>query len=185
MSRVPVVLRVVRPRFIAAAATVMAASALVIASPAAAPAAGGQTVAYTLHVPAMALDNLCNGDTVNLSGDLRIRETTTPRSDGGYTVQSTTRGDNLLGQRIAPLPMIGYKGSDDEDSYAYYAPSGANSFLVTHSTTLVPQSNAPKMYLVTVIRETILADGMPAIPTLERTYLTCKPPQHKAERDDD
>jgi hypothetical protein len=57
-----------------------------LARPSAARATGGgRTVVTTINVPAMVLDNLCNADVVNLSGDMTIRTTTTPTSNGGYT----------------------------------------------------------------------------------------------------
>jgi hypothetical protein len=136
----------------------------------------GNTVKTTINLPALVVDNLCNADVVNLSGDLTITTTTTPTKDGGYTVQSSSNARNLRGSRIAPPPAIGYHGSDGEDSYSYYAPPPyPSSHETVHYTALVPEGKAPKMYLVMVIRETIAADGTD-IPTLERTYLLCTPP---------
>ncbi len=57
--------------------------------------------------------------------------------------------------------------------YSYYAPPPQPStHRYTHWTKLVPEGNAPTMYLVVVIRETILADGTP-VPVAERAYLKC------------
>src|SRR4030095_1147396 len=93
--------------------------ALVAAAPADA-TTGGTTVRTTINIPAMVVDNLCNLDTVNLSGDLTITTTTTPTSNGGYTVRSSSVARDLRGQRIAPLPMINYRGSDGDNTYSYY-----------------------------------------------------------------
>ena len=143
---------------------------------------GGQTVVTTLNVPAMPLDNLCNGDVVNLSGDATIRITTTPRSDGGVTVRSVFDARNLRGSRIAPLPMIGYHGDYVENSYQYVAPPPyPTSARVTHYTKLVPEANAPTMYLVVVIRETLFADGT-VVPVAERAHLVCKEPRCSHQR---
>jgi hypothetical protein len=139
---------------------------------------GSQTVKITINVPALVLDNLCNGDVVNLSGDMTITTTTTPRSDGSYTVKSSAIAKGLTGSRIAPPPVIGYKGDDAENTYSYVAPPPyPSTHTVTHWTKLVPQGNAPTMYLVTVLRETTLADGT-TVPVLDRAYLACSPPSH-------
>ena len=78
---------------------------------------------------------------------------------------------------MAPPPAIGYKAADVEQSYSRYAPppSPAYSFSDVHWTKLVPQGPAPTMYLVVVVRETILADGS-AVTTPDRTYLVCTEP---------
>jgi len=137
----------------------------------------GSTTTTVIHLPALVLDNLCNLDVVNVSGDLTITVTTTPTSDGGYTVRSTASAWHLSGNRVAPTPAIGYKAADVEQSYSRYAPppSPAYSFSDAHWTKLVPQAPAPTMYLVVVLRETILADGT-AVTTLDRTYLVCTEP---------
>jgi hypothetical protein len=139
---------------------------------------GSQTVKITINVPALVLDNLCNADVVNLSGDMTITTTTTPRSDGSYTVRSSAIAKGLKGSRIAPPPAIGYKGDDAENTYSYVAPPPyPSTHTVTHWTKLVPQGKAPTMYLVTVLRETTMADGT-TVPVLERAYLACSPPSH-------
>ncbi|MBV9173452.1 MAG: hypothetical protein JOZ81_25590 [Chloroflexi bacterium] len=144
---------------------------------------GSQTVDITVDVPAMIVDNLCNGDTVNLSGTMRIITTTTPRKNGGYTVSSAMIAKDLQGERIAPPPMIGYHGDDVTNTYSYYAPPPyPSSHRVYHWTKLVPEGNAPTMYLVVVIQETTTADGT-TVPVLEQTYLVCAQPKCWSERD--
>lgn len=136
----------------------------------------GTTVRTTINLPALVVDNLCNADVVNLSGDLTITTTTTPTSNGAYTVKSSSVARNLKGSRIAPPPTIGYHGSDAEDSYSYIAPPPyPSTHEDVHYTALVPEGKAPKMYLVVVTMDTTSADGT-TVPVLERTYLTCTPP---------
>src|SRR3954447_24227580 len=155
--------------------------AVVTAAPADAKT-GGTTVRTTINLPALPLDNLCNGDVVNLSGDMTITTTTTPAGNGGYTVRSSADARNLRGERIAPLPAIGYRGADSENAYSYYAPPPfPSTHRVVHWTTLIPDGNAPRMYLVLVIRETIAADGT-VIPVFERAYLVCRQPTCSAKK---
>jgi len=135
-----------------------------------------QVVRVTQNVPVLLIENLCNADTVNLHGQLTLTTATTPTSNGGLRVVSSMRANNLTGQRIAPLPAYGYVGSDNEDSYSYIAPPPyPTTYSARHWTKLVPQVNAPAMWLVIVTREVITADGT-AIPSVERAYLTCSQP---------
>jgi hypothetical protein len=128
----------------------------------------------------MVADNLCNGDVVQLSGDLTITTTTTPRADGGFTVRSSANARNLRGNRIAPLPPVGYHGWDSDDTYSYYAPPPQPSqHRVVHWTRLVPESDQPVMHLVFEIQETLLADGT-VVPVLDRMYLKCSPPTDRS-----
>ena len=142
----------------------------------------GSTVDVTINVPAMVVDNLCNGDVVNLSGDMRIVTTTRPTGNGGYTVQSSATAKGLQGERIAPPPTIGYHGDDATNTFSYYAPPPyPATHEVVHWTKLIPEGNAPTMYLVTVLRETTTADGT-TVPVFERAYLVCKPPHCSSKR---
>ena len=143
---------------------------------------GGTTVRITINIPAMVVDNLCNLDVVNLSGDLTITTTTTPARDGGYTVRTSALARDLRGTRIAPLPPIGYRGADGENTYSYYAPPPfPSTHRVVHWTALIPDGNAPAMYLVLVLRETIAADGT-VLPLFERAYLVCAQPSCSAKK---
>jgi len=162
---------------LAAAASLILVAAQFLGGASAQAPGGSKTVDITVNVPAMVIDNLCNGDTVNLSGDMRIITTTTPRSNGGYTVSSTTIAKGLQGERIAPPPAIGYHGDDVNNTFSYYAPPPyPSSHRVYHWTKLVPEANAPTMYLVIVLRETTAADGT-TVPVFERTYLVCTQPK--------
>ena len=67
---------------LAAAASLILVAAQFLGGASAQATGGSKTVDITVNVPAMVIDNLCNGDTVNLSGDMRIITTTTPRSNG-------------------------------------------------------------------------------------------------------
>jgi hypothetical protein len=158
--------------------------ALVLLAIGGAPAAAsatqrGTTTTFTIHLPALPIDNLCNLDAVVVSGDLNITVTTTPRRDGGYTVRSTAAAWRLSGNRVFPEPQIGYKAADVEQSNTYYAPppSPAWSTYDVHWTKLVPQGPAPTMYLVIVTRLTVLSDGSTLMtPDPVRTYLVCTEP---------
>lgn len=134
-----------------------------------------RTVEYTLPVPALALENLCNLDAVILNGDLRIRTTTTTLRNGGVQVVSTINGRNLTGFGLPSA--LDYLGENREYSYSYTAPPpGIGTFQVTQYTKLDPQGgNAPTMYLVVVLRQVVLAD-LTAVPVLERMYLVCQQP---------
>jgi hypothetical protein len=135
-----------------------------------------QTVRITIDVPALVVNNLCNADTVNLHGQETITTQTTPTSNGGYKVVSILQARNLTGSRIAPLPAYGYTGDDTQNTYSYEAPPPyPTTVSLLHWTKLVPQFNAPAMWLVVVTREVITADGT-AIPTVDRAYLTCTQP---------
>jgi hypothetical protein len=84
----------------------------------------------------------------------------------------------------ARTPMTPYRGQDDENSFAYYAPPPyPSTFTVTHWTKLLPQANAPSMYLVIVLREVVAADGT-TVPTFQRAYLTCTQPTCSAQPGD-
>jgi hypothetical protein len=142
----------------------------------------GQRVDVTINIAALPLDNLCNGDVVNLSGDMRIVTVTRPTKNGGYTVTSTATARNLRGNRIAPLPAIPYTGDQTDDSFSYYAPPPyPSTSRIAHWTKLVPQGKAPTMWLVVVSRYTIAADGT-LVPVAERAYLTCsQPSDHRCD----
>jgi hypothetical protein len=144
---------------------------------AAATTSGGQRVETTINIPALPLTNLCNNDVVNLSGDMRIVVVTRPTRNGGYTVTSTSTARNLTGERIDPAPAISYRGDQTENSFSYYAPPPyPSTSRVAHWTKLVPESNAPTMWLLVVLRYTIAFDGS-LVPVAERAYLTCSQPR--------
>jgi hypothetical protein len=142
-----------------------------------------QVVKETINVPALVIVNKCNLDTVNLNGQATITTATTPTSNGGYRIFSSFQALNLTGSRVAP-PLYGYKGDDVENTYTYDAPPPNPVLTVSllHWTKLVPQYNAPAMWLVIVFRETITADGT-AVPSVDRAYLTCtQPTSHDCHR---
>jgi hypothetical protein len=165
---------------VAAVTVVLAGAADTNAADRAKPDGGPKTVRTTLNIPAMVVDNLCNGDVVAVSGDLKIVTTTTPHRDGGYTVRSRATARNLRGERIAPPPPVGYHAHDGQDSYSYYAPPPQPSqHRVVHWTRLIPEADQPVMYLVFEIQETVLADGT-VVPVLDRMYLHCSPPADRS-----
>jgi len=137
--------------------------------------ASAETTRTTVHMPLVPLSNLCyGGDPVAMSGDVRITTTTTPDPRGGYTVQSSSRGNNLQGESI--VTGLDYEGDDGEDSYAYYAaPPFPSTTRSTHYTRLVPKGPAPNMYLVIEFNQTTLGNGTVLSPP-DRMYLTCRGP---------
>jgi hypothetical protein len=141
----------------------------------------GTTTEYTLHVAALPVTNLCNADAVVLNGDLYIRTTTTPdKKGGGYTVQSTINGRDLIGSGLPSA--LDYVGEDREQSNAYYAPPPyPATFTDVHYTKLDPAGTASTEYLVIVLREVVAADGT-VVPTIDRTYLACTQPTAGASR---
>lgn len=145
----------------------------------------GQTqyTEITIDVPALVVDNLCNTDVVNLHGQMTIRTATTPTSGGGLRVASTASARNLTGERIAPVPTGGYTGDQVDNTYSYIAPPPyPTTYTLLHWLKLVPQFNAPAMWLVVVTREVITADGT-AVPVVDRAYLTCtQPTSHDCQR---
>ena len=148
---------------------------LVMQSSAMATTRAGKTtvVNATLQIPANVLDNLCNGDVVNLHGTLNIRTATTTQSNGSVRVVSTSRFTGT-GARLNSTP-INYHGDDTQNTAEYTAPPPyPSTFSVLQWTKLVPQGNAPTMWLVFVLREVVTPGG--TVPTLERTYLTCSQP---------
>jgi hypothetical protein len=152
------------------------ATGLVAQSSATAATTAGKTtvVKATLQIPANPMDNLCNGDVVNLHGKLNITTATTTLSNGAVRVVSTSRFTGT-GSRIAPPPEIGYYGDDRQNTAEYTAPPPyPSTFSVLQWTKLVPRRNAPTMWLVFVLREVVTPEG--TVPTLERTYLTCMQP---------
>jgi hypothetical protein len=161
------------------AAVALALLALIGAPPGEAKREKGETVTTTINLPVFLTDNICNGDVVNLHGDLTITTTTTPRRNGGFTVESSAIARNLEGERIAPPPAIGYRGDDGENTFSYFAPPPyPSSHRVVHWTRLIPDGKAPRMYLVVVLRETINADGT-VVTAPEQVYLSCKKPKDR------
>jgi len=159
---------------------ILAVTGLLVLGAATASASNSYTVERTIHLPALAVTNLCNQgamkDQVDLQGDEHIRVTTTTRSDGTMIVNSNFNAPNLTGERYFPTPPIAYKGADGHQNFAYYPPPPYPYTLqVVHWTKLVPQYAAPTMWLVTVLRETVAPDA-PAIVTVDRAYLTCSEP---------
>jgi hypothetical protein len=52
--------------------------------------AQAQTVVSVINLPAVVIDNQCNGEPVALSGDLLTVVTTSPTPNGGATVRSVS-----------------------------------------------------------------------------------------------
>jgi hypothetical protein len=138
-------------------------------------------VDVTLNFPADVVRNHCNGDAVYLFGDQRIITRTTIYPDGSSRVQSTLIAKDLRGHRLQP-PMIGYQADNLQNTFTYWAPPPQPStFRAKHWTKLVPKGNAPTMYLVIVLRETITATG--TVPVFYQAYIVCTQPKCSAERE--
>jgi hypothetical protein len=142
--------------------------------------ARADVVDVILHVPGEPLGPACNGEEVIVHGDLHIRVVTTPTPNGGSIVHSLTTSEGLEGTgTVTNLP---YTAMDVEFSAAHYAPPGGTSaFADVHATLLVPQGDAPTSLLVMVVKETVAPDGT-TTPTLERTFVVCRPPGQGAVR---
>ena len=143
-------------------------------------ASGGTTVHESFPIAAMPLTNLCNQQVVNMQGEMYITVTTTPTSNGGYTVNSLSSAPNLTGATIPPQPYVAYSGQDVETNHTYYAPppNPASTIYDAHWTRLVPHANAPSMYLVVIYRIVVTSDGT-ALPTVNGVYLVCRPTDYK------
>jgi len=132
------------------------------------------TVEYTLPVPALPVTNLCNADAVVLDGNLYIRTTTTPQKNGAVKVESVINGKDLTGFGLPSA--LNYLGENREYSYQYIAqPPYPSTYRDVQYTKLIPQGNAPAMYLVVVLRQVVLGDGT-VLPTIEQAYLVCQQP---------
>jgi hypothetical protein len=138
---------------------------------------GGTSVTTTISLEGMILTNLCNEDVVNLHGDETTTITTTPAAHG-LIVDSKIAAPNLRGDKFGPLPpYYSYKGADVERSHRYLAtPPYPTTIRDYHLTKLVPQANAPSMWLMAVFKEIIPGDGTPPIVTIDALYLYCSQP---------
>ena len=169
---------------LAFASPLAVAAMLALLSLAAVPAqaaGGGTTVREEFPIAALPLTNLCNQQVVNMQGEEYITVTTTPTSNGGYTVQSVASAPNLTGATVPPQPPVAYTGQDVETSHSYYAPppNPASTVYDAHWTKLVPQqANSQSMYLIVVYKIVVLADGT-ALPTVNGVYLVCRPTDFK------
>jgi hypothetical protein len=137
---------------------------------------GGKSVTVVTNLEALIIPNLCNTDIVNLHGLVYTTITTTPAAHG-YTVDSKIAAPHLTGNKIAPPPGdYAYSGADVERSHQYVVtgPYPATNYDY-HWTKLVPNANAPSMYLLIVFRETIDQFGTP-VAVVYRAYLTCTQP---------
>jgi hypothetical protein len=146
---------------------------------------GWTVIKDQFSLPILPLENVCNGNLVNMSGVLYIvTATSPPDSRGGVTVISTLSAPNLSGYTIEPQPYIEYRGGDGMNTYQYNAlPPYRSSYRVLHWTKLVPKArNQPSMWLVVVIQETITTSTSGAAPVVKQVYLSCSEP--KSHEDD-
>jgi hypothetical protein len=159
-----------RPRIGLAALTVVLA--LLVLLPAQADAG---TVRSVINIPALVITNACNGEEVVVSGQLQLMVTTTPAPGGGEIVRSRAISKGLRG--VGLTSGITYRARDAEASLVHQAPApGPSQFLNTHVTRLIPQGDAPAMFLFMVVKGTLAADGTVLSVELEKTYTSCRGP---------
>jgi hypothetical protein len=169
-------------RRLALASPVALITVLALLSMGAAPvqASGGTTVHEQFPLSNYVLTNLCNAQVVSMQGEMYITTTTTPTSDGGFTVRAVSSAPNLTGATVPPQQYVAYSGQDVESSHSYYAPppNPASTIYDAHWTKLVPHANMPSMYLVVVYRIVVTSDGT-ALPTVNGVYLVCRPSDYQ------
>jgi hypothetical protein len=160
-----------RRRTVAVAAVFLVA---LLAAAVPARAADDTTVVIaTIRLPAKIVTNQCNGDIVNLHGNLTIVTAITRTSGGGSRQVSLSIAPDLVGEDV--VNGSAYRAVEAEFTYALLAPAGFGPFVAVTWTLLVPQEGgAATVFVVTVLKETIQADGT-ITPTLERVYLVCGP----------
>jgi hypothetical protein len=136
--------------------------------------AQAQTVVSVINLPAVVIDNQCNGEPVALSGDLLTVVTTRPTADGGTTVRSLSVTRGLQGTGL--VSGVSYRAVELSGAIVnQLPPPGTGTLFSTVTTLLIPQgSAAPSMGLVTVIKATVAPDGTISNEVV-RTYLVCRP----------
>ena len=158
-------MRVLACALVAASLPLLAAPAVQAQGP-----SGPSTDVYVLHLEGQPFDNSCNGDVTVLRGELTIVTTHIPTRDGGEIVQGNAVTTNLVG---SGLPSgLTYRAAHAEVSFVRYLPPERGGYTSTDLMLwlLVPDGDAPTMYLATVLRETVRADET-ATTSLDRRYL--------------
>lgn len=132
--------------------------------------AAAATTRYVLHTAAYPVEDACNDHVVVLHGDFVITQTTSPAADGGTTTRSRIVSTNLAG---LDEDGLAYRAVDAERSFVHERRATGTAFFVdAHATLLLPQTDAPKMLLVSVFQETVAPDGTPSV-RLDRSYTVC------------
>jgi hypothetical protein len=138
-----------------------------------------QTVVTVINLPAVVIDNQCNGEPVALRGRLLTVVTTHPTPNGGTTVRSVSVTQGLEGTGL--VSGASYRAVELSGTVVnQLPPPGTGTFLSTVTTRLIPQgSAAPSMLLVVVLKGTVAPDGTISNEVVQ-TYLVCRP--HSAGR---
>jgi hypothetical protein len=136
--------------------------------------AQAQTVVTVINLPAVVIDNQCNGEPVALSGDLLTVVTTRPTPTGGTTVRSVSVTQGLQGTGL--VSGVSYRAVEVSGTVVnQLPPPGTGTFFNAVTTLLIPQGSAvPTMLLVAVIKATVAPDGTISNEVV-RTYLVCHP----------
>jgi hypothetical protein len=133
-----------------------------------------QTVVTVINLPAVVIDNQCNGEPVALSGRLLTVVTTRPTAIVGATVRSVSVTQGLQG--IGLVSGVSYRAVEVSGTVVnQLPPPGTGTFFSTVTTLLIPQgSAAPAMLLVMVVKGTVAPDGTSSNEVVQ-TYLVCRP----------
>ena len=136
--------------------------------------AHAETVVSVINLPAVVIDNQCNGEPVALSGDLLTVVTTRPTANGGTTVRSVSVTQGLRGTGL--VSGLSYRAVELSGTLVnQLPPPGTGTFTNTVATLLIPQgATAPSMLLVTVVKATLAPDGTLTNEVVQ-TYLVCRP----------
>jgi hypothetical protein len=136
--------------------------------------AQADTVVSVINLPAVVIDNQCNGEPVALSGDLLSVVTTRPTPDGGATVRSVSVTRGLQGTGL--VSGVSYRAVELSGTLVnQLPPPGTGTIYNTVTTLLIPQgSTTPSMLLVVVVKATVAPDGSLS-NEVTQTYLVCRP----------
>jgi hypothetical protein len=120
--------------------------------------------------------NLCNNQIVNVHGVLTTTITTTPTSDGGYTILAWNIAPDMVGET-----MVGgsgpYRADQGEVNFQVIPPSTKPTRVYDATwLTMVPQGSGPTMYLVTLFAVTVYPDETFKV-NLQKTYMVCTAPR--------
>jgi hypothetical protein len=145
--------------------------AILVSRPAPAHAA---TVVSVINLPAVVIDNQCNGEPVALSGDLLTVVTTRLTANGGTTVRSVSVTRGLQGTGL--VSGVSYRAVELSGTVVnQLSPPGTGAFFSTVTTLLLPQgSTVPAMLLQMVVRGTLAPDGTVSTEVVQ-TSLVCRP----------
>ncbi|MDQ6900914.1 MAG: hypothetical protein M3072_15680 [Candidatus Dormibacteraeota bacterium] len=162
-------------RFLGCALSLVGALAMVMVGPTTGRAEGSVTSITGSHLQAVIVENLCNGDEVNLNGDLTTIIVTTPGSNGSFTATSLNVAPNLSGVVIGS-EQTQYKAVQGELSIASYTSEEVLTKVYDVAwIVLVPVAGGPRMYLIAPLIVTYQPDGTNNV-VLEKMYVICRPP---------